>query len=69
MIGSKNGASGLSNGTGELIEFNALADESYSVARRKSANVQQNFVPVGGVPAATAKKLGPVEIGLFNDRN
>ncbi len=69
VIGSKNGASGLSNGTGELIEFNALADESYSVARRKSANVQQNFVPVGGVPAATAKKLGPVEIGLFNDRN
>lgn len=46
-----------------VLVFSAKAGTTYRVARAKEGGALR-FVPIDGSPAMSAKKLGPVEIGL-----
>jgi alpha-L-fucosidase 2 len=61
------GKNGLKIGAvGPLIEFAGMAGTSYLVENRDEP-AGRAFAPVSGAPATSAKKLGPVQIGLFGD--
>jgi len=47
-----------------LIEFKAVAGESYLI-RPHGATGTRSFEPISGTPATSQKKLGPVQIGIF----
>jgi alpha-L-fucosidase 2 len=49
--------------SGDLIEFAALAGVTYRVDYVGDGG-HEGFAPIGGVPAAAPKHLGPVHIGL-----
>ncbi len=50
--------------TGDVITFHALAGASYLIEKSSIAAQPQRFAEVSGTPATSAKKLGPVQIGL-----
>jgi hypothetical protein len=51
--------------SGPTIEFDAQARGIYVLVQHKEGRVR--FDPVSGMPAASAKRLGRVQIGLFRD--
>ncbi len=53
------------NATGPVITFHAVAGTRYLVERVNTPTTALSFAPVSGNPAHMAKKLGPVQIGLF----
>jgi Glycosyl hydrolase family 95 catalytic domain len=59
------GARVLDNATGPVISFRGTANTSYLVERHNLPIANQRFEPVSGAPATSAKKLGPVQLGLF----
>jgi hypothetical protein len=62
------GRRGLKIGAmGSLIEFAGTAGTSYLVESRDEPAGERDFAPVSGAPARSAKKLGPVQIGLFGE--
>jgi len=62
---SGNGAQIKRNVMGSVVTFRAVAGTSYLIKRSGVQATEPHFVPVTGVPAHSAKKLGPVQIGLF----
>jgi hypothetical protein len=66
VISGKTGMKVPTSEAGPLIRFNAVAGTNYLVVDRE-ASAGASFAPVTGTPALSARKLGPVQIGLFND--
>jgi alpha-L-fucosidase 2 len=54
------------NITGSIVIFRAVAGRSYLIKRADIQAANLHFVTVTGEPARSAKKLGEVQIGLFN---
>lgn len=50
---------------GPVIAFKAIAGENYLVERQDGPTSNRPFEPIGGATATTARKLGPVQLGLF----
>lgn len=63
VIDAKAGATVLEFTKDPVVHFQARAGVTYKV-ERKSAMQDRSFVPIEGKPATTARKLGPVQIGL-----
>ena len=64
------GKSGKKVGTStidSLIGFDATAGANYLVEKQDRPIAPEHFAPVTGTPAHSAKKLGPVQIGIFSD--
>ncbi len=64
VVAGKTGVKGLSGASGATIEFPGAPGVSYRIAAEGRG--AGRFAPVTGAPAASAKKLGPVQIGLFS---
>jgi Glycosyl hydrolase family 95 catalytic domain len=56
----------LHDAAGRVITFHAVAGVNYLVERHDEPVAKQPFAPVSGKPATSAKRLGPVQIGLFS---
>jgi alpha-L-fucosidase 2 len=65
VISGRDGMKVVSGGSGSLIEFEATGGTSYLVESGGESGTKEHFAPVSGTPASSAKKLGPVQIGLF----
>jgi alpha-L-fucosidase 2 len=65
VVSGKTGAKLVEGSIGPTIAFTGAAGTSYLVERRGSPTANQRFAPISGTPAASAKKLGPVQLGLF----
>ena len=66
VISGKTGQSIKTSANGPLINFEASAGTSYLVEQHSEHSKMRPFAPVTGKPAALAKRLGPVQIGLFS---
>jgi alpha-L-fucosidase 2 len=65
VLVGKTGAKVVDDATGPVVSFRAAAGTSYLLERVGFPVSNQRFAPVGGTPAISAKKLGPVQLGLF----
>jgi alpha-L-fucosidase 2 len=65
VVSAKTGAKLVDGSVGPIIAFKAVAGTNYLVERQASPTSNQPFAPVSGAPATSAKKLGPVQLGLF----
>ncbi len=63
VLSGKSGTPVVSRAAGAEIEFDAVAGESYLIQPR-GVSATRPFQPVTGSPAISAKKLGPVQIGI-----
>ncbi|MGA7343723.1 MAG: glycoside hydrolase [Terracidiphilus sp.] len=59
------GANIVDSAAGAVISFTAAAGTTYLVERHGVPAAKQQFAPISGTPATTAKKLGSVQLGLF----
>lgn len=66
VISGKTGKKIIASTDGPLIEFRAYAGTIYLVENHKEHFTVEPFAPVTGKSAALAKRLGPVQIGLFS---
>jgi alpha-L-fucosidase 2 len=55
----------VSGATSPVITFHGIAGTRYLLERREDPVTDKSFVPMTGVQAVTAKRLGKVQIGLF----
>jgi ribosomal protein L14 len=67
VVAVRNGKAIANRVSGSLIKFTALAGTSYLVENHDEPIAKRRFAPVAGKPAISAKRLGPVQIGLFAD--
>ncbi len=67
VISGEKGQKIVSGVTGTLIVFEGAAGTSYLVENGDEPGAKSGFAAVSGTPAKLAKKLGPVQIGLFGD--
>ena len=67
VLSGKTGAIEVNGAIGPEIEFKAIAGSGYLVKKHGESPAARRFAPVTGTPALSAKKLGPVQIGLFQD--
>lgn len=65
VVSGKSGKAVASRTSGEELTFEARADESYLIQRADTPAAHERFAPIDGVPASSAKRLGPVQIGIF----
>ena len=65
IVVGKTGTEIVSSATGPVIEFKAAAETSYLIEQHDSLASNQRFAPISGRPATTAKRLGPVQLGIF----
>jgi len=66
VVIGKTGAKAVDDETGPVILFRAAAGANYLVERHSFPIANRRFAPVSGTPAASAKRLGPVQLGLFS---
>jgi hypothetical protein len=64
VIAAKTGKLVVTNEAGPVIEFSATSGASY-VVQKRGAPAEPLFPLVNGTPAIAAKRLGPVQLGLF----
>ena len=55
----------MAGATGKVIEFQAAAGTTYAVDHAGDVDAHSRFEGVSGTPATSARRLGPVQIGLF----
>ncbi len=67
VISGKTGMKVVAGASESLIEFAGDAGTSYLIECRDGPVAKDRFAPVSGKPASSAKKLGPVQIGIFSD--
>jgi hypothetical protein len=65
VISAKTGKAVVASAADPVIEFAGDAGATYVVENHTAAKA--HFTPVSGAAAMTARKLGPVQIGLFGD--
>jgi hypothetical protein len=61
----KTGKRIVTGAAGTVIEFPSTAGTTYVVETGDNAGPKSHVASISGTPATTAKKLGPVKIGLF----
>jgi hypothetical protein len=61
----KTGKRIVTGAAGTVIEFPSTAGTTYVVETGDNAGAKSRVASISGTPATTAKKLGPVKIGLF----
>jgi lysophospholipase L1-like esterase len=66
VISGKAGTKIVDSAAGPVIAFKAIAGENYLVERHGEPTSIRLFESIGGAPATAAKKLGPVQLGLFS---
>jgi hypothetical protein len=66
VISVKTGKRIVTGAAGAVIEFPANADTIYVVESGNAAGEKSRLTTVSGTPATTARRLGPVQIGLFS---
>jgi alpha-L-fucosidase 2 len=67
IISGKAGAKVVDGAAGPVIAFKAIAGENYLVARHGEPTSNLHFESISGLPATSARKLGPVQLGLFGN--
>jgi hypothetical protein len=65
VLSGKAGTKVVSANLEPVIEFKVAAGTSYLIERRDMPVSAARFAPLSGEPASSAKKFGPVQIGLF----
>jgi hypothetical protein len=65
IVAGQGSAKIVSAATAEIISFQAAAGVNYLVERHGAPSTALTFEAITGTPATTAKKLGPVQLGLF----
>ncbi len=65
VVDGKTGQKLVDGSIAPTIAFKAAAGTNYLVERQASPTSNQPFAPLSGTPATSAKKLGPVQLGLF----
>ncbi len=65
MFSGKTGKPVAVKATGAEIEFSAIAGDAYVIEKHGGKGKHTRGFTVSGVPATGARKLGPVQIGLF----
>jgi hypothetical protein len=65
VVEGKGSAKIVSASTAEIIGFRAAAGVNYLVERDDAPSTALRFEAITGTAATTAKKLGPVQLGLF----
>jgi alpha-L-fucosidase 2 len=69
VVAGKTGTKIVSGATGEVVTFRAAAGESYLLEKHSIPTTQLRFAVITGSPALSAKRLGPVQLGLFKHSN
>ena len=69
IVSGKTGTKVLTNLRGPEVDFEATAGVSYLVERHDALPGEEHFAPVSGTPSESARRLGPVQIGLFMQAN
>lgn len=69
VIAGQSGMKILSRATGKEITFRAAAGVSYLLEKHGDPSTRQRFAVISGSPASSAKRLGPVQLGLFRGPN
>lgn len=67
VFAGKSGTKVASAASGDIIMFHASSATDYLVERQGRATASRRFEQISGTPAICARKLGPVQLGLFND--
>lgn len=65
VVAAGSGKEVVSSAARPIITFKAAAGMSYLVERHGAPTANQRFAPVSGSPANSAKRLGPVQLGIF----
>jgi alpha-L-fucosidase 2 len=65
VIAGNTGTKIVDGATAAVITFRGAAGTTYLVERRRVPTGNQRFTPIGGTPAASAKRLERVQLGLF----
>jgi len=65
VTAANNGKKVVSEAAGPVIEFAATTGESYVIEQHGAAPANGRSAMINGTPASQARKLGPVQIGLF----
>jgi lysophospholipase L1-like esterase len=66
VISGKTGTRVVDGTAGPVITFKAIAGENYLVEKHSEPISNRLFESIGGTPTTSAKKLGPVQLGLFS---
>ncbi len=66
VVAGKTGIKVVNGATGPILTFKAVAGTNYVVEKHGAPTANQRFEAISGTPAASAKKLGPVQLGLFS---
>jgi hypothetical protein len=65
VVSGRTTAKIVSDATSPVITFRGMAGTRYLLERHEDPITDKSFVPVTGVHAVTARRLGKVQIGLF----
>jgi alpha-L-fucosidase 2 len=65
IVSGKTGEKVVASAVGPIVTFNGAAGVNYLIEKHGTPTASQQFSPIGGTPATAAKKLGPVQLGLF----
>jgi hypothetical protein len=68
VVAGKSGTKIIGRAAGSVIEFKGAARASYLIERHDSPTSRQRFAVISGTPATSAKRLGPVQLGLFSSQ-
>lgn len=66
VVAGETGSKMVNGETGPVLSFNAAADTNYVIEKHGVSTANQRFESISGTPATSAKRLGPVQLGLFS---
>ena len=69
MIANRDGQKVVKSVTEKIVEFAVENGVMYLMENEDEPVAMKEFVPVTGTRASSAKRLGPVQIGLFAARD
>jgi len=69
VVANRGGRKVVKGATGEIVEFAVENGVMYLMENEDEPVAMKEFVPVTGTRASSAKRLGPVQIGLFAARD
>ncbi len=65
VASGKAGTKVLEAATGDVLRFHARVGINYLVEPHDAPVAEQRFEAISGIPATSAKKLGPAQLGIF----
>jgi hypothetical protein len=66
VLAGNTGTKVVKGAIGPVITFSGAAGVSYLIEKHGEPTENQRFGSISGAPATLAKRLGPVQLGLFN---